>query len=394
MAQQAASKNYTGIFRSAVLDPHTALGTTGGHPDTITVYKFPDASLDGSGGKAAAMALILSANRKTRWEVEEAATYICTLAELIEPGLMSRIGGNRLVNIRVINKTENVVHFSSTAWSDEVPDDNPSHVSKRSMDPVVLDEMGGMGADPFSITPIEDTDDMTDEVVGGRWGIEMFVIGKQPTQDNLIAFRVNRPRAVIGRYKMRDEQKDYLDGSYAATFETLQAIATAFDIFPHLRHALGSHWIDVMGLGGNRLHRAFGLTFKLTDGAGFNGPIAIAALLASYPCLRDYPLLKNQIADADKLFQKFRSLSAERRGFLKVLYGPEFSHFKTINRGALMAVATAFMTMTNGSFKNFMDISPFENFIAKLNDWLVIQGQPAISITPVEAGAGAAGGLE
>jgi hypothetical protein len=378
-------RDISGLFRSTVLNPHTATGVVGGVPDNLSVMTFPDTSTGRLGGLCAGLKLIEAAQRKTVWDADEAATYILTLAEMMTPGTINTLSQGQHLTITTVRGGRDLAHFTDSAWAPSGTPAPARTVDDRDLSAVVMGLLGEFDdGTPFTIVPTAGTGDITPEVAGGRWGIEMYPIGKSPRDDNLPGFRVNRPRAIIGRFKLDENQAQYFQGAYAPTLPVLRAVESAFDIHLHLRRALASKWINEIGLGGGRVARAFGVTFQLTDGAGFNGPVAIGQLLTAYPSLRGYPLLADEVARADHLVDEFFTLDPQRRGFLKVLYGPTFAHFKDINRGPLMAVAVAFKSTKQGTFRRFMDISQYEGFIHRLNRWLEARGEPTITVFETE----------
>lgn len=388
-----ARRDIGALFSSTVANPANRIGVAGGSADRLVAYRFVDTSNNHKGSYCAGLQLMAAATKKEVWSPDEAACYVLTLAEMMTPGALAALNASPTLQIDIHERAEDLSSFDSGSWAPNDTDGVPEAdwVRNRVMTPVTLDLIGEIGEADFAFAPRTSTAMISEEIAGGRWGIEMFPIGKQANSQNIPGFQEKRPEGVFGRFGIKaEDQKDFFRGEYLPALLTLQAVGTAFDVFPNLRYSLASRWITALSVGGNRIERAFNVTFALTDGYGFGAAIAVGQLLVAYPVLREYTALKDKIANADYLFDKFAELGPERRGFMKILYGANYTLFKSINRGILIAVATEYKTMTDPTFRNFFNTEPYLPFIHEMNRWLANRGFPRITTNRTEAGVPAA----
>lgn len=318
------------------------------------------------GRDALAMRLIRVAQSIKEWEVESTASYIATVSCLIFPELIGSLTQASGLNITVHKVDCRAEDFAAGCWKDdeEASPSDPLHHSHRSKLPR---DTGLFG----SLTPDDSVEDTTPEVSGGRWGIEMYPIGKNVSHANMAGYTQNRPNAIIRKYALSDRQRRLFEGSYSPTFETLTAVKTCFTIFPTLRYTLGLAWISWLSTSAGRHQNAFRVTFDLTNGAGFGSAALILDLLTAYPELQDYPRLKAQVREFYDAFEEFKSKPEATRGFLKVLHGDQVSLFRAVNRGELLAMAIFHARVTSPTVDKFMDTSAYASFGTSVNDYLI-----------------------
>jgi hypothetical protein len=339
--------------------------------DEITIFKFT--SRTQTGRYALALRLIQAANQVTSWGPESAATFIGTVSGLIWPDVIGLLRTSSEVTVQVQAVPGFVAdQFTSVVWDDTDPTTAPTHRSQRSLAPVDTLIFG-------ALTPDDTVDEVTDEVIGGLWGIYMWTMGKNVTANNITGFQVNRQLAIRRKYNLSDAQATLMEGQFAPTLDVLMAIKTAWTIFNGLRHTLAREWIEWIHSNTTRSGNAFITTFRFINGAGFQGPTLIAQLLSAYPIADEFPQLRGEIKSFRKARDTFLKSDSSIRGYYKVLYGDQYDLFKAASRGPLLALAVMFARSTQPTAGRFLpDLHRYESFAQSFNEFLKQRGQVEI----------------
>lgn len=214
----------------------------------------------------------------------------------------------------------------------------------------------------------------------GRWGVEMYPIGKNVTAANLEGFRGNRI-AAVQRFLMTDSTNAAFREDLLPKLDVLRSIERAFNQYTNIRLQLGTIWARLKTQGStNRVSLSFMVTIALCDGYGLGAPTFIADLLVAYPQLKDFPELAPAIKSYLEALEIFSREDPELRGFVKVRYGSRYKLFaNTSSRGALLATAVAFKRQSEASAGRFIDITPFADTISRVNQFLSGKNLPIIS---------------
>lgn len=214
------------------------------------------------------------------------------------------------------------------------------------------------------------------EMVGGRWGIEMFPIGKNVSPENLIGFRKNRTDAIMRIQKIGDEGHPAFREEVLPTLNALYSVERAFTVYKALRFSFARYWVYRANNGSSsRKEEMFLQTFRLTDGFGLGAPIFIMDLLNGHPKLLEFPDLAPAIKGFLEAMNTFATTTDESmRGYAKVLYGSNHRIFAASTRGPLLGLAVAFKGQAEETASRFLDTSPYANTIAKANAFLISHG--------------------
>lgn len=343
----------------------------------LSYFTYREGNRDGTLGLA--MALIRAAQDmpEETWNAELGAAYILTVGNLIFPGLAAVAGaapGVTLIEQR---------HELSPSWFDTEWTPEP----REAAFPAERPEAGIDGGLFPDLEIVQEFQNLSRVVLGGRWGIEMFPIGKNVSREGLTGFTVNRVNAVTRKHNLPAEQVMFFQGAFAPHYSVLKAVELAFNSYPPLREALAREWISwVAGFRGEA-ENAFAMTFALTDGFGFSGPTVILDLLVAYPELRRFPPLKPEIQAFDDAMDEYRAASENDRGFLKVIHGDRYNLFKGSNRRALLAIAVINAQNTQPTMSRFVNTTQYLQLAAQVNNFLTQEGLLPLPI----AGGGTAG---
>lgn len=381
------------VFRSDIFKSVKDLpAPQGASREPVTFFRVkddqtPDAELSRKGRNIMAMMLVRAINEDGTTDVDTILSYILTVMDLMAPGFASTVVQSAglsptihtidVVPSELAKDVRQMVMSQETESDDHEPAED-SNTSEEESEEVAVDlglVEGSISASMWKVTP---------EVVGGRLGIEMFPIGKNVSNENIVGYRVNRVDALKGRYKFSEDQTDLLRGPYSPTLPVLTAIQTVFNIFGSVRHACAVEWISWISSNTSRECQAFVQTFKLTDGSGLGGPGFVADLLTAYPELSEFPELAPEVAKFRSAITQFARTSPGLRGFVKVIYGDKHVLFSSVSRSKLLSVAIQFAKQSDSRINNFLDTSGTESMMGRINDFVVSKGRPAITggVTP------------
>lgn len=352
------------MFRSATAI-HSAPTTTTGGMMRVGYVKYPAAGPEGR--YALAITLIKLYNKGGPQGYETTASYILTVGDLIFPGLVESVRLTAGIEIATISNS------TDPDWFDEDFDYDNSNKTVAARKTSHLDI--GLFTD---VSVPGELFGLDEAVIAGRWGVEMFPIGKNVSALNLTAFTVNRCRAIIQKYELSDAAQRFFRDDYSPTLAVLKAISTTFTVYPPLRLGLASVWISWLNSTNTIGNAAFSTTFQLTDGYGFNAPDQINNLLIAYPILVEYPPLAPLINKYRAALAEYLSKPAVDRGFLKVKYGDKYALFKESNRGMLIKVAIIYARQSSETIGKFINTDDAVDFTNALNVWLIARGQEPI----------------
>lgn len=374
MSRQTNNKPSTRVVNPFISDTPAGI-PSGAVQDPITIFTY-DTKLQIS-RNCLALKLIQQMNALSKIEPvsdDNAVSYIVTVSNLLVPGIHACLSANKLIQLETVavkKETLDPDSFCSEIWEGEKEDD-PYHPDRRNVKPQSTGFMG-------NITPDVDMPCVTPEVAGGRWGVEMFPIGKNVTEQNRSAFQISRPNAIFNKYRLVDAHKLYFQREdYAPNVTVLQTIGRTFTIHQSLRETLAREWIHWTTGTCGREASAFSVTFKLLDGAGFGGPMAILNLLEAYPILAEFPPLRPQVKEFHRALEVYGELAPAERGYQKVIRGDQYSVFRNCSRGPLLAVAIMYGTTLAPTLGNFLNTDAYIPLGHDVNRYLQSRGLPVI----------------
>ena len=221
------------------------------------------------------------------------ATYVVTVSELLFPGIIGSLEKHRRLIITRIKKDDFPIdHFD--------PDADLQRLSTY--------DVGFLEVKYHS-----ELEDITPEVVGGRWGIEMFPLGRKVYESNMSEFTFRQPRDLIQNFPITNKASALFGNSFAPTYESLNDIERVFARNPVLRHEIVKTWISWLDQPRASLtpqQQSFLHVFQKTENFGFYGVSTIEKFLKEYPDMKDFIYLRSCIADFEYAERKVRSHGA------------------------------------------------------------------------------------
>lgn len=319
--------------------------------------------------------------RNVLMEPEDAIAYIVTVTELIFPGTVAQLTRDRVGNFASTSFQHDVRAVFDTVQKiladqeneSEGEEEESAEESKHSEEIPVID----VGFNEIAI----DVELAKAGLIGAaaRWGIEIFPIGKNVSAANITGYRVNRVAALQRSLKVESDFPAFQE-PLLPQLDVLRSVERAWDQYKAIRLAMASTWAQMVQDGApTRAANAFLVTFQLTDGFGLGAPAFITDLLSAYPELENFPELRPQIRVFLQALEIFSREPPELRGFVKVRYGANYRLFASSNRGALLAVAVAFRRQSDSTAGRFINITPWSDTIARVNNYLKSLGLSQIA---------------
>jgi hypothetical protein len=391
------------IFKSSNRSAQTTRIT-----ETINYYKLPDFPItdDMQRSLRSIFAIHMIKAKQDINELDEpedAICYILTVTELLFPGTIDRLTMNRVAPIRATNLTidrdafrdyvrglvgekENAENEEAENNQEEERDENGESSKGKEVDRTDAGSTTthetfelDLGFTTIAVDP--DLVGIPLNIIAGRWGIELFPIGKNVSTANLIGFRQNRVRAVMQTLMLPNDFPVFRD-DLLPRLDVLRGIERAFNSYSAIRLDLATKWATQVNAGADsREEENFLITFRLTDGFGLGAPTFIVDLLNAYPELENFPELTPRVRAFKEALVSFMRESPELRGFVKVRYGPRYRLFAATTRGALIALAVAYRKQSEPTAGRFVDTTPFAETISRANAFLVSQGRLPIADT-------------
>lgn len=315
---------------------------------------------------AVALSMIESANTSTEMmSFDDAIGYILTVNEILAPGSSDWMRANGAGQLTSRSLPIDVESMIMLFREQKDKDDDESESKSEGM------------VELFSLKVGDDivTMDHWDagyEAVCARWGIEMYVLGKAPTAQNMRAFKENRPDAVKRVFKIVGDENRALHKKTLPSLSNMMALDRALFMYNPVKLGLANFWIDkILDGPSNTGERSFLITFSLVDGTGLGGAYHIAMFLKAYPIARTYPGLGPIIEEFDRAMEIYEREPPATRGFVKVRFGSSYKVFSSFSSGFLLDIALAYGSQTNPKLENYKNIDDSRTAIHEFNEWLV-----------------------
>jgi len=285
---------------------------------------------------------LLSTSDETM-DAQVAATWYLTLFELAFPGVLETVAKTHSKKVEM--SADNVSQYLEGESIGGLPDPGKTD----SLSPA---------ANLLSLTGVVAT--LT------------FAIGKQPTPDNVSAFRERRTKAFTAKVGMAEGDLGLLDPSLMPELFAYQAVHRAMATVPHLRRALVEEllgWID--NDDATPEMAAVGAIVKLWEGAGMNHVALIRKFLASYG---DIAFKINGLRPEIRLFVRQYDAWAQNNKdgvFSKVLNGDRKTTLASRDFPELLKLAREFalrMDPKLGQYASSLGDSSFVGVFEKLAD--------------------------
>jgi len=367
MASALRSLIRTAVFSSSAVPSNTSTYQRKEGAEPIHYYGY-----SGAPDHRAILALmIIRAMNKTpesELTYDGIEVYVMTVSELIFPGIVATIDKAE-AGVPMKMLTDPILTDLSAL---DPTNNTDSATGGKKYSCVLASEM------PF----LPQYHEASPMVAAARWGVEMFVFGKNPTALNLQGFQQNRPQAVIDKYDFTAAEAFLMNGTdFKPTLPVLTRIKQFLTRNPNVRYALADYWISRLDHTGNKSLMAFNVTFRLTDSYGLNSAKLIAGLLLAFPDLDTFPQLRAEINAYYLALSVFMREQEKNRGFMKVLYGDNYSVFQSSSRGGLLALAVMHATAISPSVSNFLSsTSSYEPLRQKANEHLKAVGGPSAPV--------------
>lgn len=329
---------------------------------------------------AIAMAYIRSKNQlRGDDEPEDALAYILTVTYLLFPEMEANMRSSHTGNYVPVVLTISAAEFESlidankaaeAVESEEESNEGDDHVEKTVEIPEIDAEIS-----------IADLLASTREVAG-RWGVEIMPIGKNVSLNNMTFFRTKRMTSIKGALGLKDKERHAFSDEHLATYEVLQSVERAFNVFPAVRLGYATYWVNKI-VSGSRTSKeeAFLTLFRMTEGFGFASPNFITDFLHAYPAAMDFQETKPAVSAFLIALRAYLEEPPRMRGYLKVRFGSNHKLFSGASRGAILALAVAYRTQTEASAKNLINIDPYMGTITRFNKFLEERGLQPINLT-------------
>jgi hypothetical protein len=169
-------------------------------------------------------------------------SFFCTVIFEDMAGLLEK---SDRIEINWVSNDIDLRDYDDSYWIEKQEDETDAEFAARESNPNKRNLAPKDSTFLGQIAPTDlHTEILTAEIVGARWGIEMFPIAKNVSMASLDAYTVNRPRAVCGALHLSDEQAELINGDeFKPVYKTLRAIKMAFDLRPGFRYAFGDIWV-------------------------------------------------------------------------------------------------------------------------------------------------------
>jgi hypothetical protein len=161
-----------------------------------------------------------SGNSSTTKEID-----FCTVIFEDMAGLLEK---SDRIEINWVSNDIDLRDYDDSCWIEKQEDETDAEFAARVSNPNKRNLAPKDSTFLGQIAPTDlHTEILTAEIVGARWGIEMFPIAKNVSMASLDAYTVNRPRAVCGALHLTDEQAELINGDEVKpVYKTLRAFLT------------------------------------------------------------------------------------------------------------------------------------------------------------------------
>jgi hypothetical protein len=207
-----------------------------------------------------------------------------------------------------------------------------------------------------------------EKVAFSNISVFLFLLGKQATEANLSAFRINRPRALINKYNMMPDDLKIWNGDRQPTLSTLKAINGMWTLSPQFRAPLVTeiaYWTtDSHPSTG---HEIAATTFRLLRWSGMGHVAMIKDLLIAWPEVREIPDLLPYVEVYLDSSRQMLAFPADTRPYAKIIAGDRLSIFRQQDIRPLTALAYRFVSDNNPTLSNYVHDPASDD---KVNIWM------------------------
>jgi hypothetical protein len=152
-------------------------------------------------------------------------SFFCTVIFEDMAGLLEK---SDRIEINWVSNDIDLRDYDDSYWIEKQEDETDAEFAARESNPNKRNLAPKDSTFLGQIAPTDlHTEILTAEIVGARWGIEMFPIAKNVSVASLDAYTVNRPRAICGALYLTDEQAELMNGDeFKPVYKTLRAFLT------------------------------------------------------------------------------------------------------------------------------------------------------------------------
>jgi hypothetical protein len=194
-------------------------------------------------------------------------SFFCTVIFEDMAGLLEK---SDRIEINWVSNDIDLRDYDDSYWIEKQEDETDAEFAARESNPNKRNLAPKDSTFLGQIAPTDlHTEILTAEIVGARWGIEMFPIAKNVSMARLDAYTVNRPRAICGALYLTDEQAELINGDeFKPVYKTLRTIKMAFDLRPGFRYSFGDIWVRWVKQTAAGPKLGFNVTFQFTEAPG------------------------------------------------------------------------------------------------------------------------------
>jgi hypothetical protein len=225
---------------------------------------------------------------------------------------------------------------------------------------------------------------VSEAIVFCNVSVFLFLIGKQATAQNITAFHVNRPRALINKYNLSSEDMKLWNGSHKPSIEVMKAINTMWTLNPMFRAPLATelaYWTrDTRPSTG---HDIIATTYRLLRWQGMGHVAMIKDLLLAWPEAKEIPDLVPYIDIYMDSSRKILEFPDSLRPYSKIIAGDRLGIFRQQDIRPLTALAYRIVRENNPTLARYVHDDTHD---AKLDKWiramLILKGVETTEETP------------
>jgi hypothetical protein len=230
---------------------------------------------------------------------------------------------------------------------------------------------------PFK-TPVDDdafTESRTIPVFSGL-SVLLFALGKNVDVNAPSAFTDGRPKALISKYTLNDQQQVYFPGKkHGPVMQVINQLAHSFVEYPEIRSTIARLLLSQLGADNTTPPMQCILTaFKLLRGTQLAHAQATIECIVANPWITNISDLRSDLLTFSRDLKKLNAMPEEPRWFVKLLTTDNNAIFNRQEFKRLAAVAVAWKKQVDPTFTGYKgDDSSYATLIQRFNEFYAAQ---------------------